>query len=119
MAKLNGWKPVFIEALRNSGNVRASCHAAGITRQAAYSARAKMPTFAKAWDDALADAVDVLEATAWKRARDYSDGLVKFLLKAHRRDLYGDHMRQEISGKDGGAIEVVVSWDSVDGSEDN
>ena len=120
MARLNGWKPTFIEALRKSGNVRASCQAAGITRQAAYHARGKLPTFADAWDHALADAVDVLEMTAWKRAQEYSDGLIKFLLKAHRRELYGDHMRQEISGRDCAAIELVVNWDgdNDDGADD-
>ena len=75
-----------------------------------------MPTFREAWDHALADAVDVPEMTAWKRAQEYSDGLIKFLLKAHRRELYGDHMRQEISGKHGAAIELVVNWDGDDDS---
>ena len=111
MAKLNGWKPAFIEALRQSGNVRAACQKANITRQAAYSARSKQPTFKLAWENALADAVDILEMTAWKRAQEYSDGLIKFLLKAHRRELYGDHQRHEISGKDGADLKLVVNWE--------
>ena len=56
--------------------------------------------------------------TAWRRAQEYSDGLIKFLLKAHRRDLYGDHMRQEISGADGKPIEIEINWDDGDGSSD-
>ena len=118
MARLNGWKPTFIEALRKSGNVRASCQAAGITRQAAYHARGKLPTFAAAWDHALDDAVDILEMTAWKRANEHSDGLIKFLLKAHRRELYGDHVRQEISGAGGEELSVVVKWDADRGDSD-
>ena len=116
MAVLNGWKIKFTEALRKSGNVRAACQAAGIKRDTAYKARAKFPTFRTEWDHALADAVDALEQIACRRASEYSDGLIKFLLKAHRRELYGDHMRQEISGRDGAAIELVVNWD---GGDDN
>jgi hypothetical protein len=112
MARLNGWKPTFIEALRKSGNVRHSCQKAGITRQAAYLARSKKPMFKLAWDNALADAVDSLEAVAWQRAVQHSDGLLKFLLKAHRREMYGDHQRHEIAGHDGGPVEVVIDWDS-------
>jgi hypothetical protein len=114
MAKLNGWKPAFIEALKQSGNVRAACQKANITRQAAYSARSKQPTFKLAWDNALADAVDALELTAWRRAHEHSDGLIKFLLKAHRRELYGDHQRHEISGKDGADLKLVVNWEGKD-----
>jgi len=117
MAKLNGWKPAFLDALRQSGNVRAACQKANITRQAAYSARSKQPTFKLAWDNALADAVDILEMTAWRRAQEHSDGLIKFLLKAHRREMYGDHQRHEISGSEGGAIELVVNWDNNNGSD--
>ena len=117
MAKLNGWKPTFLEALRQSGNVRAACQKANITRQNAYTAKAKQPVFRKAWDDALADAVDALELTAWKRAHEHSDGLLKFLLKAHRREMYGDHQRHEISGTEGGAIELIVNWDGDNGAD--
>jgi len=114
MAKLNGWKPAFIEALRQSGNVRAACQKANITRQAAYSARSKQPTFKLAWDNALADAVDALELTAWRRAHEHSDGLIKFLLKAHRRELYNPATSHEISGKDGADIKLVVNWEGKD-----
>jgi len=47
---------------------------------------------------------------SWQASRD-------FLARRHPQR-WMPQERQEISGKDGGAIEVVVSWDSVDGSED-
>ena len=47
---------------------------------------------------------------SWQASRD-------FLARRHPQR-WMPMERQEISGKDGGAIEVVVSWDSVDGSED-
>jgi len=92
------WRPRFIEVLRNSGNVRASCTAAGVSRAGAYRARSTSAAFAASWDEALADAVDTLEAAAWTRARaGTSDGLLMWLLKAHRRDFYGDKIQITIT----------------------
>jgi len=90
----------FLDRLRNSGNVRASCKAAGVPRRTIYNWRSKWVTFADEWDDALDDACDILEAEAWKRAVDgQSDRLLMFLLKAHRRAVYGDVIQQEQSGE--------------------
>jgi len=114
MARVKKWRKVFIAALRKGGNVRHACIAAAVTRQGAYKARRNNEVFALAWEDALADSVDTLEEEAWKRAKDSSDGLLRFLLKAHRRDMYGDHQRHEISGAGGGAVEVIVNWDGED-----
>lgn len=99
------WRPAFLAALRNSGNVRASCQAAKISREAAYSARANAPEFAAEWDSALEDAIDVLEATARQRAQASSDTLLIFLLKAHRPEKYRETTRQEISGPGGGPVQ--------------
>jgi hypothetical protein len=122
------WKPRFIEALRNSGNVRASCQAAGITRRAVYKVRERSEEFARQWDEALEEAIDSLEAAAWRRARDgvtrhepimyqgqkvsekviteYSDALMTLLLKAHRPEKFRE--RVEHSGK----VEVVTVEDA-------
>lgn len=117
------WRPLFINALRNSGNVRASCLAAGIERSTAYRAREKSPEFAAMWDSALEEAVDTLEAAAWTRARDgvqriepimyqgqkvaekvareYSDSLMTLLLKAHRPEKYQERIKHS------GEVKVV------------
>lgn len=119
--KADIWRPRFIQALRNSGNVRASCQAAGIDRSTVYKAREKSKEFAEAWDEALEEAVDTLEAAAWTRARDgvtrrepvmykgekvgekviteYSDQLMTLLLKAHRPDKYRERVDMKHSGK--------------------
>lgn len=78
----------FLAAFRDSGNVRASCFAAGIARRTAYDWRDAYPDFAAQWDAALDDAIDVLEAVAQQRAKATSDTLLIFLLKAHRPDKY-------------------------------
>lgn len=119
--KAEVWRPRFISALRNSGNVRASCQAAGVERSTAYRAYKQSKEFAAQWDEALEEAIDTLEAAAWQRARDgvtrrepvmykgaqvgekvvteYSDTLMTLLLKAHRPEKYRERVDMKHSGK--------------------
>lgn len=90
------WAPAFLEALRNSGNVRASCRAAGISRQSAYDFRGNDAPFATAWQEALDEAIDVLEAAARQRALHSSDTLLIFLLKAHRPEVYRERVDMRV-----------------------
>jgi hypothetical protein len=116
------WSPRFLEALALSPNISAAARAAGIDRRTAYNARDAHPDFAALWDDALESATDNLAAEAYRRAyegcekpvyqggekvgsiREYSDTLAIFLLKCHRREVYGD--RQEI--RHSGGVETIV-----------
>ncbi len=93
------WKPAFLKALSDTANVRSSCQAAGIDRSTAYDHRASDPEFKAAWETALEDACDVLEAIARKRAADVSDTLLIFLLKAHRPEKYRENIRVETVDK--------------------
>jgi hypothetical protein len=102
------WRPVFLRVLANSGNVRAACEAAGITRTAAYDHRERSAPFAAAWETALEDACDVLEAMARKRAMDTSDVLLIFLLKAHRPAKYRDTYRHEVTDGQGGPLKLTI-----------
>ena len=65
--KLEAERVAFIAALRTSGNVRASCQQAGISRKTAYRWRDTWATFADDWAEALEDSCDVLEAEARRR----------------------------------------------------
>jgi len=96
----------FLGKLRESGNVRLACEAADVPRSTVYRWREKWSTFGDEWQDALDDALDLLEAEAWRRARKSSDRLLMFLLKAHRREVYGDVVRNEVSGPDGEPLTV-------------
>lgn len=87
------WAPAFLTTLRNTGNIRASCQAAGISRFTAYATRRNYAKFKADWEEALEDACDVLEAAARKRALDTSDTLLIFLLKSHRSEVYGDKLK--------------------------
>jgi hypothetical protein len=102
------WKQIFIEELARSGNVLLSSRKAGVSRTTVYLARKDDPAFADNWDDAMDEAVDLLEAVARGRAvngidkpiyrggvqvgtiREYSDTLLIFLLKAHRPERFRD-----------------------------
>jgi hypothetical protein len=118
------WVGTFLSALRRSPNVSAAARAAGVTRQAVYLYRESDPDFARAWDDALAESTDHLVGEAYRRAfegtdepvfykgeecgtvRKYSDTLTCFLLKAHRRDVYGDKVTQEVTMDVNARIEI-------------
>jgi hypothetical protein len=62
------WKPVFLEAFRQNGNVRLAAQLAGVGRTTVYDHKKDDPDFAKAFDEAAQDAADSLEAEARRRA---------------------------------------------------
>lgn len=102
------WKATFLDELGRSGNVLLATRKAGVSRTQVYRSRREDATFADQWDDAIDEAVDLLEAVARGRAvngtdkpvyhrgvavgtvRDYSDILLMFLLKAHRPERFRD-----------------------------
>lgn len=114
------WQTIFINTLRESGNIRASCAKAKVNRATAYRERRDNKAFDEQWGAALEDAGDTLEAEAWRRAvqgvlrpvfqkggqvgqiREYSDTLLIFLLKGAKPEKYKD--RGELSGPGGGPI---------------
>jgi hypothetical protein len=104
------WRPIFLEALRNSGNVRAACKAAGLSRQAVYMHRRRSREFAAAWDEAMDDAVDMLEAIAIDRARKQGDTLLIFLLKAHRPAKYRETVRTQHTGPDDAPVRFTLDF---------
>lgn len=67
------WRPKFLKALAMTGNVSESATVAGVGRTAAYAAREADQAFAAQWDDAIAQACDVLESEARRRAVDGVD----------------------------------------------
>ena len=108
------WQKGFLATLRETANVRLAAESAGLSRSTAYAHRKGNPTFSDAWNDALEEAVDLLEQEARRRAlvgvdepvfyqgeevstvRKYSDVLLIFLLKAHRPRKFRE--RVELSG---------------------
>ncbi|HEY1168755.1 MAG TPA: hypothetical protein VGE81_07280 [Candidatus Limnocylindrales bacterium] len=84
------WRAPFLDAIRVSGNVKLATNAAGIDRSTPYRRAGRDPAFAEAWTAAEQDAIDTLEGEARRRALQGSDGLLMFLLRAHRPERYRD-----------------------------
>ena len=62
-------RELFLKALSQTGNASAACQAAGqLTRRQVRTFREQDPDFKQAYDDAMEDAADLLEAEAWRRA---------------------------------------------------
>ena len=108
------WAAEFLGALRDTGNVRLACQAAGISRPTAYDRRDKDPIFAGAWHWAREDAGELLEAEARRRAysgwpepvyqggkyvgtvQKFSDQLLMFLLKGLKPEVYRERVDMTI-----------------------
>ena len=100
------WRPNFLAALRDTCNVRMSCEAADVDRRTAYKHKRLDPSFADEWQEALDEAIELLEAAAFDRGLNVSDTLLIFLLKTHRPDKYNPVQKHEVSGPQGGPIQI-------------
>ena len=125
------WKPLFLDTLRGTGNVRLAASNADVARQVAYRARDSSATFRADWDEALEEARELLEAEARRRAaigvdepvfykgqvvghiRKYSDNLLMFLLKAHWPEKFRDNYAVEHSGPGGGPVKMESKGEYV------
>jgi very-short-patch-repair endonuclease len=87
------WRDDFITSLAGDLNVRRACIAAGISRANAYKRRETDDEFRLAWDEAVENASDLLEGIYFTRAVEQSDRALEFLLKANRREKYGDKIQ--------------------------
>jgi hypothetical protein len=63
---------------------------ADVSRDKVAAALTNDPEFEAEYDIAENEAVDLLVAEAWNRARNGSDRLLEFLLKSHRKTVYAD-----------------------------
>lgn len=93
--------------LRAGGSVTAACQAEGVHRSTYYAWRAAEPAFAAQADDAIEAGTDELEDVARQRAKDASDTLLIFLLKARRSEKYRE--RHIVEGGGDKPIEITVT----------
>jgi 20S proteasome alpha/beta subunit len=101
------WKRPFIAAFANSGNIRASAMAAGVTRQHVYKAIDKDEKFRAEFEEAKDEAIELLEATLRQQALSGHVTALIFLLKSLDPQTYND--RVQVSGPRTGPIEVVAT----------
>jgi len=97
--RVRNWKPAFLTALTACPDVSKACAAAGITRSRAYAERQADEAFAIQWHDAINVSLDALEAALIERGMEKDTTAAIFLLKSHRRDVYGDNLKLEHSGR--------------------
>ena len=104
-------KDLFIKHLKQTCNVTASVRVAGGSRKAIYNTRDRDKEFAEEWDSTVAEATDMLEAEARRRAvdgfeepvyyqgavvgavRKYRDRMLELLLKGHAPEKYKDRVQ--------------------------
>ena len=103
--RTRNWKPAFLAALAAWPDVSKACEAAGISRRTAYRERQRDEDFALAWHDAINVSLDQVEAALIERALKSDTTAAIFLLKSHRRDVYGDNLKLEHSGRIGHDLE--------------
>lgn len=114
----------FLEAYPEVGTITHAAALAGIHRQTVYDWIKNDSDFAADFDRAKEAGADKLEREAIRRAceginkpvyykgqkidviKEYSDTLLIFLLKGQKPEKYGDKVRQEITGEDGGPLKV-------------
>jgi hypothetical protein len=116
----------FLEALRASPNVTAAARVAGHARQEFYRLRRDDPGFAEAWEGALEESLDLLEAALFEMGtrgarREVRDGEGRLQLEEHRQDpgsaarllaayrpeRFSERRRLEIAGVAGAPIELA------------
>lgn len=103
------WAP-FLSKFAETGIVALSCRYAKVHKDTVYTYRRDCPEFAARYADAEKQAVVVLEDVATKRAIEKSDTMLIFLLKCRDREKYGDVIRQENTGPDGGPQVIKVDF---------
>ena len=114
----------FFDSLASGRSVAGSARHAGYSRSIVYLWRDQDPSFRATWEAAVEAGTDRLEDEAWRRAhdgvdkpvfhngtqvgavREHSDTLTIFLLKARRPGKFRENRALEITGKDGGPLEV-------------
>jgi hypothetical protein len=102
------WKPVFLQALSVLPVIVTACRKAGISRAVAYREKDKDKTFRDAWKEAMEDGLDLTLASLHKRAREKSDLAAIFILKAHRRETYGDKV-EHLGAGENNEIEIKLN----------
>lgn len=85
-------KADFLKAFADTSMVTEAAKQVGVGRATVYRWRNEDPEFAEAWGEVEEAVTEDLETTAIRRAKEGSDVLLIFLLKAHRPDKYRERL---------------------------
>lgn len=101
------WAKAFFEAFRLIGVVGPAAAHAGVSRWAVRKRCVRDAEFAERFNEAVEESTDRMEAVAIGRAtqaKDPSDTLLIFMLKARRPTVYRDNYRIEHASEDGRSV---------------
>ena len=105
-------KNVLSEYVR-CGVIGLACDRAGVRRKTHYGWLEKHPRYKELFEEIREKFVDGLEEVAINRAKEKSDGLLMFLLKAERREKYGDKADLNLAGQRSAAPIQLVFAESM------
>lgn len=102
----NHWVTPFLDALRASGVVSRAAAAAGVSTALVYGRRKTDADFAHAWDMAIEDATDSLEAEARRRALEGTEEPVVY--QGQLTPIYERDERGQLVFVDGRPKQLVI-----------
>ncbi len=103
---------------KDKGNIAATARKFGVMRSTVYARISDSPVLQKVLTDARESMLDNAESVLYKKVLEGSTPELIFFLKTQGRNR-GYVERQELTGKDGGAIEVAVTKGYVSVSPDD
>ena len=95
----------MLDVLRNfakMGVIGPACDRAGIRRRSHYEWLQKYPKYKAVFDELKERFIDGLELAAIERAKEGSDSLLRFLLQAYRKDIFGSQVDVNAKGPTSG-----------------
>jgi hypothetical protein len=98
--------PRFLASLRRFPSVKQACRFVNIGRRTAYDARDRDEAFAAAWNEAISASIDEVEAKVMEAGLKGDMNVAMFLLRCHKRSVYGDVSRMEIDQRMVGVLVV-------------
>ena len=115
--RVRDWEPRFLEALRVHGIVSQAARVAGVPRPTAYKRRNKVSAFAKAWDEAIEDALDALELTVTNASLQGDMQTARWILSRRRPERWGDKLSLEHSGAGGAPVVFTLALGDTEDDE--
>lgn len=109
----------MIDAIQEAeGNLSAAARIVGCARSTVHRYVNEYATVAAAYEEANETAIDIAENELMKQVKKGSIPAIIFFLKTKGKSR-GYVERQEVTGADGGALNVVVRWPEQDADADD
>jgi len=97
-----------LSAYAKTGIIGNACDEAGVPRSYHTYWMKTYPRYVELFSELRERFVDSIEAVAIERAKGGSDSMLQFMLKAHRREVYGDKSEVDVKGGTGIAPITLV-----------